>query len=249
MAGRPAALASPAARAVLLALLLILPTATPAAAASGAERLRAAGLAAELEAARGHQLYLVLDPFVPALDLKVDGIRLRRFAIESALFGRSRLAGGDLAWPAFGYTLVSQLQEPERPKIPIQTPEPSPPAAAARPGPPSVLPTPVASTPAFSAAREEALGQTPTHYRLRFAPLLDISILGEAGVANLPGRLWRTRHRLIEGWEALALRLRGQPVPPRVVLYMTPDEARRLFLTLLPKMRLVLHPRDPVARK
>jgi hypothetical protein len=68
-------------------------------------------------------------------------------------------------------------------------------------------------------------------------------------VANLPGRLWRTRHRLIEGWEALLLRLRGQAVPPRVVLYLTPQEARRLFLALSPRIRLVLAAPEPAAAR
>jgi len=200
------------------------------------ERTRAAALSAELGAARSHQLYLVLDPFTPELDLAVDGAVLRRFPVESALFGRSRLAGGDLAWPADSFTLVSQLDEPERPKIPVQTPAPAAaPPADAKPGF-----DPHHANPAVSPASEELLERAPTHFRLRFEPALDVSILGEAGVANLPGRLWRTRHRLIEGWEALLLRLRGQTVPPRVVLYVTPEDARRLFLSLLPKIRMVL---------
>ena len=222
-------------------LLLLFGAAGADRAAAGApprlnEKTRAAALSAELAAAKSHQLYLVLDPFAPELDLAVDGIVLRRFPVESALFGRSRLAGGDLAWPADSYTLVSQLDEPERPKIPIQTPAP-----AAAP-PPDAKPgfDPSHANPAIRPASEELLERAPTHFRLRFEPALDVSILGEAGVANLPGRLWRARHRLIEGWEALWQRLHGQTVPPRVVLTVTPEQARRLFLALLPKMRLVL---------
>jgi hypothetical protein len=205
------------------------------AARGAAERARAGALEAELAAARSHALYLVIDPAGPtgpAVELKADGLVLRRFPVESALFGRSRLAAGELAWPAYGFTLVSELQEPERPKIPIQAPENDPANAKA--------PVPATATPAFGAAREEAFAKTPTHYRLRFDPPLDVSILGEAGVANLPGRLWRARHRLLEGWEALLATVRGQTVPPRVVLTMAPDDARRLFVTLLPKMRLVI---------
>ncbi len=204
------------------------------------ERVRAGALAAELGAVKSHQIYLVLDPRAPALGLKVDGILLHRFPVESALFGRSRLASGEYAFPAYAYTLVSQLDEPERPKIPIQTAtaagaEPAKPEPGAKPGF-----DPHHANPAVSPAAEDLLARAPTHFRLRFDPPLDVSILGEAGVANLPGRLWRTRHRLIEGWEALLLRLHGQEVPPRVVLYLTPEDARRLFLALLPKMRMVL---------
>jgi hypothetical protein len=227
----------------LLTAFLLLAGGGLAGAANRIERARAAALAAELAAARSHQLYLVLDPATPALDLKVDGLLLRRFPVESALFGRSRLAEGEYTWPAYGYSLVSQLDEPERPKIPIQTPTATPPAGA-KPGF-----DPSHANPAVSPASEDLLARAPTHFRLRFDPALDVSILGEAGVANLPGRLWRTRHRLIEGWEALLLRLRGQTVPPRVVLYLTPEEARRLFLALLPKMRLVLAAPEPAAKR
>jgi len=235
---------------LLLLLLLVAGGATAGTPPRLNEKTRAAALAAELAAARSHQLYLLLDPFAPELDLAVDGIVLRRFPVESALFGRSRLAGGDLAWPADLYTLVSQLDEPDRPKIPIQNPAPNAatgtesavgtesagsPGEASRPGF-----DPHHANPAIRPASEELLERAPTHFRLRFEPALDVSILGEAGVANLPGRLWRARHRLIEGWEALWLRLHGQTVPPRVVLTVKPEEARRLFLALLPKMRLVL---------
>jgi hypothetical protein len=225
-------------RFLLFALLLLAATVVGAASVHApGERVRAGALAAELGAVRSHQLYLVLDPHTPALDLKVDGILLHRFPVESALFGRSRLAEGDYAFPAYAYTLVSQLDEPERPKIPIQTAaaEPGRPEPGAKPGF-----DPHHANPAVSPAAEDLLARAPTHFRLRFDPPLDVSILGEAGVANLPGRLWRTRHRLIEGWEALLLRLHGQTVPPRVVLYLTPQDARRLFLALLPKMRMVL---------
>lgn len=227
----------------LLALSIAWPAAARAMRAdtAAAERARRAALGVEIEAARSHRLYLLLDPAAPALELKADGLVLRRFPVESARFGRSRLAAGELAWPAYGFLLVSELQEPERPKIPIQAPEANPADAKA--------PLPATATPAFDAARQEAFGRTPTHYRLRFDPPLDVSVLGEAGVADLPGRLWRARHRLSEGWEALAAALRGQTVPPRVVLTMTPGEARRLFVTLLPKMRLVVAgPPAPQAR-
>ena len=196
------------------------------------ERARSPALSAELETARSHQLYLVLDPAGPALELRADGLPLRRFPVESALFGRSRIAAGELAWPTYSFILVSELQEPERPKIPIQPPAADPANAKA--------PLPATAAAAFGAAQEEALAKVPAYYRLRFEPPLDVSILGEAGVAGLPGRLWRARHRLVEGWEALASALRGREVPPRVVLTMTPAEARRLFVVLLPKMRLVL---------
>jgi hypothetical protein len=225
----------------LVAALLLcgLPGTTGAALESGRERderaTRAAALGAELRAARSHKLYLVLDPAASHLELKADGLLLHRFPVESAQLGRSRLAGGEVAWPAAAFTLVSELDERERPKIPIQ-PQDKEPAGTGPAG---------ATSTRVSAAREEALANAPTHYRLRFVPTLDVSVLGEAGVSHLPGRVWRVRHRLVEGWEAVYLHLRGKPVPPRVVLTMTPREARRLFLVLLPETRLVIAAAEP----
>lgn len=230
--------------ALLSALLLCgLPGMTGAARNSSHERAEraeraawAAALAAELRAARSHKLYLVLDPAASHLELKADGLLLHRFPIESAQLGRSRLAGGEVAWPAAAFTLVSELDERERPKIAIQPQDKEPAGTGPAAG---------ATSTRVSAAREEALADAPTHYRLRFVPTLDVSVLGEAGVSHLPGRVWRVRHRLVEGWEAVYLRLCGKPVPPRVVLTMTPREARRLFLVLLPETRLVVAAAKP----
>jgi len=227
---------------LLSALLLCgLPGTAGAARESSRERderaAMAAALGAELRAARSHKLYLVLDPAASHLELKADGLLLHRFPVESAQLGRSRLAAGEVAWPAAAFTLVSELDERERPKIEIQPHDKEP----AGTGPAGATSTRV------SAAREEALADAPTHYRLRFVPTLDVSVLGEAGVSHLPGRVWRVRHRLAEGWEAVYLRLRGRPVPPRVVLTMTPREARRLFLVLLPETRLVIAAAKPAS--
>lgn len=208
------------ARALLLAALLPLFAGSPALAAGGRE----ASLEAELTAARSRDLYLVLDARGRYLDLKANGILLRRFPVESALYGSPRLGGGDAVWPAVSFKLVSELAEPERPKIPIQQAAPVP-AETGR----AALGKPVT---------EASLEGVPTHYRLRFEPALDLSILGEAGMAV--GGLWRLRHRLLEGWSALGRRLLGEPVPPRAVLFLKPEEARRLFVSLKPEARLVV---------
>jgi hypothetical protein len=203
-------------RAALLTLLL----AAAASAAPIASGGRAGSLAAEVEAARGRHLYLLLDPRGPHVDLKASGVLLHRFPVESALFGSPRLGGGD-AWPAASFQLVSELPEPERPEVPIQKAAPR----EAR----TTLGDPVA---------EANLEGVPTHYRLRFAPDLDLSVLGEAG--SPADRLWRLRHRLLEGWGNLARRLTGEPTPPRVVLFMKPEDARRLFVAIKPDTRLVV---------
>jgi hypothetical protein len=206
-------------RASFAAALLFFAFGHPAVAAGGRE----ASLEAELQAARSRDLYLVLDARGRYLDLKSNGILLRRFPVENALYGSPRLGGSDAVWPAVSFQLVSELPEPERPKIHIQQAVPARERAAlGQPG------------------TEASLEGVPTHYRLRFEPALDLSILGEAGVADLPGRLWRLRHRLLEGWGALGNRLLGEPVPPRAVLFLKPEEARRLFVALKPETRLVV---------
>lgn len=190
---------------------------------------QAAALAAELAAAKTHAIYLSLDPRGGHLDLKVDGLLLRRFRVERGLFGRPRFSGGGGALPVARFRLITELPEPERPLIPIRSPE----GAGAG-----------SSSLAVSEARAESMAQMPTHYRLRFQPPLEVSVRGESGVAapqeSALGRLWRVRFRIYEGWQAVGYRATGRAVPPRIVLYLAPEEAQRLFMTLDPAMQLVI---------
>ena len=190
---------------------------------------QAAALAAELAAAKTHAIYLALDPRGGHLDLKVDGLLLRRFQVARGLFGRPRFSGGGGALPVARFRLITELPEPERPLIPIRSPE----GAGAG-----------SSSLAVSEARAESMAQMPTHYRLRFQPPLELSVRGESGAAapeeSALGRLWRVRFRIYEGWQAVGQRLTGRPVPPRIVLYLAPEEAQRLFMTLDPAMQLVI---------
>ncbi len=206
----------------------------PAAPASPEEQ--AAALAAEVAAAKTHAIYWALDPRAGHLDLKVDGLLLRRFEVERGLFGRPRF-GDRGALPVARFRLTTELPEPERPLIPIRSPE----GAGAG-----------SSSLAVSEARAESMAQMPTHYRLRFEPALEVSIRGESGVdapdESALARLWRVRFRLYEGWQWIGRRAIGQPVPRRIVLYLAPDEARRLFMTLDPAMQLVISaPGEPAA--
>jgi hypothetical protein len=202
---------------------------TPPADAPEGREEQAAALAAEIAAAKTHAIYLALDPRGGHLDLKVDGLLLRRFAVERGLFGRPRFSGGGEGLAAARFRLITELPEPERPLIPIRSPE----GAGAG-----------SSSLAVSEARAETVAQMPTHYRLRFQPPLEISVRGESGAAasdeTALARFWRLRFRIYEGWQALGHRLIGQPVPPRIVLYFPPAEAQRLFMTLDPAMQLVI---------
>lgn len=182
---------------------------------------RALSLEAELAAARTHQLYLFLDPRGPQVDLKASGMLLRSFPVERALFGSPRLGSVRHRWPGAGFRLVSELPEPERPKI--RVPDQG-----------------KAKTELGGPVTETNIQGVPTHYRLRFEPALDVSILGEAGLPELPGTLFRFRHRLLEGWGALFGRLGSEPLPPRVVLVMKPEDARRLFVALKPDIPLIV---------
>ncbi|MGH9361636.1 MAG: hypothetical protein ACRD2T_06940, partial [Thermoanaerobaculia bacterium] len=167
-------------------------------------------------------LYLVLDPWTRRLDLKAEGLLLRRFRIERAVYGRPAIAHRAAVWEAASFALVSEVREPDRPRVPIG---------------------PAARGPAATAAereRDALLAQAPTHFRLRFRPGLELSVRGEAGVEVLRGRLWRLRHRLVEGWVNVGRWLLGRPLPPHVVLTLRPEEARRLFLALQPEMQLLV---------
>jgi hypothetical protein len=186
---------------------------------AGRDAARAAHLEAELAAARSHRLYLVLDPWTRRLDLKADGVVLRRFQAARAHWGQPLLARGEAAWPAAAFSLLTEIPEPDRPRIPAGAPSKG-----------------VALTEA-ERRRDELLAQAPTHFRLRFEPALDVSIRGEAGADVLRRRLG---HRLVEGWENTALTLLRRPLPPRVVLTLRPAEAQRLFLALQPDMQLLV---------
>jgi len=190
-------------------------------------RAQAAALDAELDAAKSHAIYLALDPRAGHLDLKVDGLLLRRFPVAKGLLGRARFGGAGAGFPASSFTLVTELPEPERPLIPIRSPNEGAGAGS--------------SSLAVSEARTEAVGKMPSHYRLLFDPPLELSIRGEAGTeASAIDSIWRLRFRLFEGWQAIGHRLRGRTVPARVVLFLDPTDARRLFMTLDPHIRLIV---------
>jgi hypothetical protein len=242
--------------AALLALVLgfaaLAAGAPPAAAVS---RAREEYLAAELAAARGHSLYLLLDPRSQAVDLKVDGFLLHRFVVERALLGTPWGAGAP-AWPALAFRLVSEVPAPDRQAIPIRHPDPRP---IPQPGPPpggaaavaarSDAPSRsgAASRSAEGAAAEvpagmpqDSLRQVPSHYLLRFAPDLDVLVVGSRGMLDGGSLPWRLGRRLREGWRVAADRLAGRRVTPRLLLVMAPDEARRLFVALRADTRLLI---------
>jgi hypothetical protein len=86
------------------ALLTLVLLAAPASADSDAVSQRVAYLGEELAAAKSGQFYLVLDESRPAVDLKIEGVRVYSFLLDSAEFGQSRLAGEERRrWPAVAF--------------------------------------------------------------------------------------------------------------------------------------------------
>jgi len=219
-------------------------------AVSGAAR--AAFLQKEYEAAKGQKFYLVLDPAARALELRVIGVTVKRFPLERAMIGVSRLRGGGTAqWPALAFTLASEVDEPDRPVITPPTAgqdQASVQAASGAPANPagdgdgSAIAKPVSLADSLSSFREQTYAGIPPVYRLHFEPDLDVVIRGEPPAQDFKSRVRRQWFHFQEGWTGFRHWLSGQPISTRVTLFMTPDDARRLYLALDPSIPLLVEP-------
>jgi hypothetical protein len=200
--------------------------------AGAISRAREQYLAAELAAARSRSLYLVLDPRSQAVDLKVDGFLLHRFAADRALLG-SPWGTGTPVWPALIYHLTSDVPAPDREQIPIRPPSPPPPRGVRSMASPAGVEPPLGMP-------QDSLRQVPSRYLLHFEPDLDLTVVGQDGAVDLSTLLWRLGRRWREGWQVAGDRLAGRQVTPHLLLVMAPDEARRLFLSLRSDTRLLI---------
>ena len=219
-------------------------------AVSGAAR--AAFLQQEFEAAKGQKFYLVLDPAARALELRVIGVTVKRFPLERAMIGVSRLRGGGTAqWPALAFTLASEVDEPDRPVITPPTAgqdQASVQAASGAPANPagdgdgSAAAKPVSLADSLSSFREQTYAGIPPVYRLHFEPDLDVVIRGEPPAQDFRSRVRRLWFQFEEGWTGFRHWMSGQPISTRVTLFMTPDDARRLYLALDPSIPLLVEP-------
>jgi len=213
---------------------------------------RAAFLQREFEAAKGQKFYLVLDPAARALELRVIGVTVKRFPLERAMIGVSRLRGGGTAqWPALAFTLASEVDEPDRPVITPPTAgqdQASVQAASGAPANPagdgdgSAIAKPVSLADSLSSFREQTYAGIPPVYRLHFEPDLDVVIRGEPPAQDFKSRVRRQWFHFQEGWTGFRHWLSGQPISTRVTLFMTPDDARRLYLALDPSIPLLVEP-------
>lgn len=243
---------APRALPALLALPWLAVVAAPALAASDAKLQRQAYLAAELAAARSKAFYLVFDPGAAALDLKIEGVRVHRFALDRAAFGQSRMAGGgERRWPAVVYTLTTDIPEPERPRIEIQKQEDVDKAldeaikkAIARGKKPAgELPETAGEKVAKQSRVEDP--EAPVSFVLEFDPGLVLVVRGEPDATDFGGYLRRLRYSLVEGWEGFLLWIRGDAPAARIVAWLPPGDARRLYKALTPELTLLLYAPPP----
>ena len=222
------------------------PWAAPAAGDDDAGR-RAAYLNEELAAAKSKQFYLVFDDSAPAIDLKIEGVRVHRFALDRAEFGQSRLAGmGPRQWPAASFSLVSEVPEPDRPRIQVEKADESAKArdaeirkALARGERPAGE---LSQTAGEKVARlyQTDDAEAPLTFRLQFEPDLVLVVRGEPRATDFGSRVRRMKYALQDGWQGFFLWLRDEPIATRVVVHLPPEDARRLFKVLVPKIRLLV---------
>jgi len=202
----------------------------------------------ELTAAKSQDFYLVFDGSAPALDLKIEGVRVHRFALDKAEFGQSRLAGaGQRQWPGVSFSLVSEIPEPDRPQVEIQQADETDKkqdesirqAMAKGQKPAGEL----SQTAGEKVAR---LYQTddekaPLTFRLQFDPGLMVVVRGEPRAMDFGSRLRRVSYALQEGWQGFYQWLGNETTATRVVVYLPPEDARRLFKVLTPQIRLLVY--------
>jgi hypothetical protein len=232
----------------VLSLLGLFAGSALAAGAPDAALLRASFLTEELAAAKSQDFYLVFDGNAPALDLKIEGVRVHRFALDKAEFGQSRLAGaGRHQWPAVSFKLVSEIPEPDRPQVEIQKSDEADKkqdAAVKQALAKGQQPTGELSQTAgekLAHMNQQDNASAPLTYALQFNPDLVLVVRGEPRAMDFGSRMRRIRYALQEGWQGFYLWLTGKPVTTRVVVYLPPEDARRLFKVLTPEMKLLVY--------
>jgi hypothetical protein len=210
--------------------------------------LRASFLTEELAAAKSQDFYLVFDGSAPALDLKIEGVRVHRFALDKAEFGQSRLAGaGRHQWPAVSFSLVSEIPEPDRPQVEIQQSDDADKkqdAAIKQAIAKGQQPTAELSQTAgekLAHMNQQDNASAPLTFALQFDPGMVLVVRGEPRAMDFGSRMRRIKYALQEGWQGFYLWLSGKPVTTRVVVYLPPEDARRLFKVLGPEIRLLVY--------
>jgi hypothetical protein len=233
---------------VLLPLLGLFAASAVAAGTADPALLRASFLAEELAAAKSQDFYLVFDGSAPAMDLKIEGVRVHRFELDKAEFGQSRLAGaGRHQWPAVSFSLISEIPEPDRPQVEIQQSDEADKQQDAAIKQAIVKGQQPAGELSQTAGEKIArLNQqdnaaAPMTFALQFEPGLVVVVRGEPRAMDFGSRMRRIKYALQEGWQGFYLWLSDKAVATRVVVYLPPEDARRLFKVLTPEMKLLVY--------
>jgi len=230
--------------------LLLVAAAAAGASAPDAAAQRKAYVAEELATAKSESFYLVFDPVEPALDLKIEGVRVHRFRLERAEVGLPRLGGGgEPRWPAVAFALETKIPEPERPRIEVQKQAETDKAideAIKRAMARGTKPAGELSETAGEKVAKQVKPpdpEEPVNFELEFDPGLVLVVRGEPESGDLASRLRRLRYGLVEGWQGVARSLSGEPRVTRLVVELPAQDARRLWkvFVYMPGLKLLVY--------
>lgn len=232
------------------ALLWFASSSLPALASVDPAVQRQAYLVEELAAAKSEGFYLVFDPASPSLDLKIEGVRVHRFPLDSAEVGLPRLgSGAEPQWPAVAFALATKIPEPERPRIQVQKQEDvdkALDAAIKRAIARGKKPTGELSETAGEKVAKQVKPpdpEAPVNFELEFDPGLVLVVRGEPEATDVASRLRRLRYTLVEGWEGLLRSFGHETRTTRLVVYLKPQDARRLWkvFVYMPGLKLLVY--------
>jgi len=238
------------ARHVLGAAAWLLLAAAAAGATPDPAAQRKAYVAEELVAARSEFFYLVFDPIEPALDLKIEGVRVHRFRLERAEVGLPRLGSdGEPQWPAVAFALETKIPEPERPRIEVQKQaetDKAIDAAIKRAIARGTKPTGELSETAGEKVAKQVKPpdpEEPVNFELEFDPGLVLVVRGEPEPGDFASRLRGLRYAIAEGWQGVAHSLSGKPRVTRLVVELPAQDARRLWkvFVYMPGLKLLVY--------
>jgi hypothetical protein len=172
----------------------------------------------ELELARTRQLYLVVDVTAATLSLKARGMVLDQVRLLATAIAAAQPAMGRQSWPELELPMLWRVSEPPA----VEWRRLVAPAELRRYSESPAEAAPAATTPA--PARAVSVPELPAHYTMSVDSGWQVMVSDRAGTAF--------RQHMLEAAGSSLQRLTGQdqPVrPPRLVLVMAPDDARRLL--------------------
>lgn len=165
----------------------------------------------ELEIAGSSEIYLVLDVDRHRLDVQAQGVTLRSWPLGEARWAMPRLSRDQPSRPIGIYRVTRELPLPERVRLVPPAPGAPPPAADPRP------------------KRAEWIAQIPTDYRVSLEPHLDVRVVGQP-----PDEVSLPNPSLGDRWANLRAGFSDAPAAPRLLVVLSPADARALYLLLRP---------------